>query len=148
MQDNIFGLFYQFKARMLKALSDTGASIAPMHVKSLHIINRTSPCTAQDIALTMGRDKAQVTRLVNDLINRSLVCKQPNPRDKRSQFITLTPSGVEMVKVMGKVQKEIMLFMQKDIAKEDLEAFNRVAELMTENLKSEQSSFSERENIG
>ena len=138
MQDNIFGLFYQFKACMLKALSDTGASIAPMHVKSLHIINRTSPCTAQDIALTMGRDKAQVTRLVNDLINRSLVCKKPNPKDKRSQFISLTPSGVEMVKVMSQVQKEIMQFMQKDIALEDLEAFNRVALLMTENLKSEQ----------
>ena len=138
MQDNIFGLFYQFKARMLKALSDTGASIAPMHVKCLHIINRTSPCTAQDIALTMGRDKAQVTRLVNDLIGRSLVCKKLNPKDKRSQFISLTASGIEMVKVMGQVQKEIMQYMQKDIAPEDLEAFNRVAVLMTENLKNEQ----------
>ena len=138
MQDNIMALFYQFKGRMLQALSETGTSVAPMHVKSLHIINRKSPCTAQDIALTMGRDKAQVTRLINDLIARSLVFKEPNPNDKRSQFITLTETGQELVKVMAKVQKEVMDFMQKDISEEDLAAFNRVAVAMTDNLSGDQ----------
>ncbi len=134
MQDTILALFYQFKGRMLKALSDTGSNIAPMHVKSLHIINRTTPCTAQDIALTMGRDKAQVTRLINDLIALSLVYKEPNPNDKRSQFITLTETGQDTVQKMECVQKDVMTFMQTGISEEDLAAFNRVAKAMTKNL--------------
>jgi DNA-binding MarR family transcriptional regulator len=101
----------------------------------MKIIDRKKPCTANDIANFLGRDKAQVTRLANTLLERNLISKEPNPDDKRSQYLCITPTGALLVNEIAKIDEKVVSMMTKNIKEEELRAFEKVADLMANNLE-------------
>lgn len=125
---------YNFKKAMLKNLAGAELNVAPMHIRSLHLIKSIDKCTAANIAETMERDKAQVTRLINDLIKQDLITKTPNPEDKRSQYLSLTDHGKEVLGEMKKVAEKVHKEMHQGIDSKDIENFYRTAAAMTNNL--------------
>lgn len=132
--ETTFHLAHAIKQQLSNQLETKNLGIAPMHMRVLKIIHKRKSCTAIDIAVLFKRDKAQITRLVKQLIDQGFVKKEPNPEDKRSQLLVLTSEGIAL-------QESLLLFaeeMQKQITEgidaEDLEVFARVAEQMTKNL--------------
>ena len=93
-------------------------------------------CTAIDIAHYLNRDKAQVTRLVNALINQELVKKSPNPEDKRSQLLILTDKGQEVMSKVSDIDRDMLKRMTKGMAEDELEQFRKIAKKMAQNLES------------
>ena len=134
LPEDLFRLMHNFKKAILKNLAGAELNVAPMHIRSLYLIKSIDKCTAVNIAETMERDKAQITRLITDLISQGFIVKTPNPKDKRSQYLTLTDQGEkvlrEMKKIAGKVYKE----MHQGIDPKDIENFYRTAAVMTDNL--------------
>lgn len=107
-----------------------------MHTRVLNIIEREKPCTALDITEFLGRDKAQVTRLIAPLIDQELVTKEPNPNDKRSQFLSITEAGAEIVNKVKRVDEETIEVITRNLNAEDVSEFQRIANLITRNLRS------------
>jgi DNA-binding MarR family transcriptional regulator len=103
----------------------------------MKIIDRKKPCTANDIASYLGRDKAQVTRLLNTLIDRGLINKVPNPDDKRSQYLNISDSGMLLVKEIAKIDDNVMAMMRKNLTQDELVEFGRIADVMSKNLESD-----------
>ena len=101
----------------------------------MKIITKKSPCTAIDIAHFLNRDKAQVTRLVNALINQELVKKSPNPEDKRSQLLVLTSKGEEIMNEVSNIDREMLQKMTKGMNEDELEQFSQIANKMAQNLE-------------
>ena len=106
-----------------------------MNIRVMKIITKKSPCTAIDIAHFLNRDKAQVTRLVNALINQELVKKSPNPEDKRSQLLVLTNKGEEIMTKVSNIDREMLQRMTKGMNEDELEQFSQIASKMAQNLE-------------
>mgnify|MGYP006193463811 CR=1 FL=1 len=52
--------------------------------------------SAQQLAQLLRRDKAQITRLVNDLVQAALLQRQPDPTDGRRQQLLLSADGATL----------------------------------------------------
>lgn len=129
-------LTHKFKSVAYKALREAGLEIAPMHIRSLHTINSLAECTANDLVELMDRDKGQVARLIKEMIEKGFIERVQNPNDKRSQFIEITQFGHETLKKMLAIEANIIKKMSTSLSNEQIEGFNELAVLMTDNLKS------------
>ncbi|MEC7308827.1 MarR family winged helix-turn-helix transcriptional regulator [Vibrio crassostreae] len=134
--ESIFRLVHSLKRQMSEQIESLDSEIAPMNIRVMKIITKKSPCTAIDIAHYLNRDKAQVTRLVNALINQELVKKSPNPEDKRSQLLILTDKGQEVMSKVSDLDRDMLKRMTKGMAEDDLEQFRKIAKEMAQNLES------------
>lgn len=117
---------YQLEAQQL--------GLAPTHVRAMRIIDKHSPCTANDIVNIVKRDKAQITRVVKGLIDQGMVEKEPNPEDKRSQYLVLTAKGKAVQKDLLGSGGELQTKLLQGLDAEELDTFVRVAQQMTKNL--------------
>ncbi|MGR5390004.1 MULTISPECIES: MarR family winged helix-turn-helix transcriptional regulator [Vibrio] len=134
--ESIFRLVHSVKRQMSEQIESLDSEIAPMNIRVMKIITKKSPCTAIDIAHYLNRDKAQVTRLVNALINQELVKKSPNPEDKRSQLLILTDKGQEVMSKISDIDRDMLKRMTKGMAEDELEQFRKIAKKMAQNLES------------
>ncbi|MGR5337091.1 MarR family winged helix-turn-helix transcriptional regulator [Vibrio gigantis] len=134
--ESIFRLVHSLKRQMSEQIESLDSEIAPMNIRVMKIITKKSPCTAIDIAHYLNRDKAQVTRLVNALINQELVKKSPNPEDKRSQLLILTDKGQEVMSKVSDLDRDMLKRMTKGMTEDELEQFRKIAKKMAQNLES------------
>lgn len=135
--DSLFRLVHGLKRQMYKRAEQLNLEITPMHIRVIKIIDRKQPCTAIDIASFLGRDKAQVTRLVNTMIDKGLIAREPNPNDKRSHYLNITETGGAVVREIVTIDAETYQLMTKNLSLDELSEFHRVAELMANNLYGE-----------
>lgn len=133
--ESIFRLVHSLKRKMSEQIESLDSEIAPMNIRVMKIITKKSPCTAIDIAHFLNRDKAQVTRLVNALINQELVKKSPNPEDKRSQLLVLTNKGEDIMAKVSNIDREMLQRMTKGMNEDELEQFSQIASKMAQNLE-------------
>ena len=133
--ESIFRLVHSLKRQMSEQIESLDSEIAPMNIRVMKIITKKSPCTAIDIAHYLNRDKAQVTRLVNALINQELVKKYPNPEDKRSQLLILTNKGQEVMSKVSDIDRDMLKRMTKGMTEDELEQFRKIAKKMAQNLE-------------
>jgi DNA-binding MarR family transcriptional regulator len=133
--DSLFHLVHALKRQLHSQADKLELGLTPMHIRVIKIIERKKPCTALDITDFLGRDKAQVTRLISTLIDNGLVTKEPNPNDKRSQYLNTTAAGAEIVEKIKGIDAETVDVMTRDINAANLAEFQRIAEIMTRNLQ-------------
>jgi len=129
-----FHLAHAIKQQLASQLEAKKLNLAPMHLRVLKVIAKHECCTAIDIAGFFKRDKAQITRLVKQLIELDFVEKKPNPEDKRSQLLLLTAQGKILQESLSVFSEEMQKQITLGISPEDLAVFVRVAEKMTKNL--------------
>ena len=133
--ENLFQLVHLLKRQYHNKLEQLDIGIAPMHIKVLTVINKKSQCTAIDVSNFLGRDKSQVTRLLNVLINQELIVKEPNPGDKRSHCLSITSSGEAVMKQLSGIEGHMSKLMKKELNSEEWAEFQRVTEKMAETLR-------------
>lgn len=135
--ESLFHLVHTVKRRLHQQAGQLDLDITPMHIRVIKIIHRKTPCTAIDIASFLGRDKAQVTRLLNTLIEKGLISREPNPGDKRSHYLRTTEAGDTIADAIRKIDEETLQLMTQNLKPEELAEFRRITRLMAENLHSE-----------
>ena len=88
----------------------------------------------QSIANHLNRDKTTITRVVQNMIKKSLIVKIPDQVDKRNKLIYLTEKGRslnnEMIKSTAVVYKDAL----KKISKSDLKTSTKFLQRMKNNL--------------
>ncbi|NDV93037.1 MarR family transcriptional regulator [Alteromonas sp. 345S023] len=132
-------LAHAVKKQLAIQLEVEAVGLVPMQVRVMKIIHRRSPCTALDIASFMHRDKAQITRLVNGLMEQGFVEKVPNPEDKRSQLLSLTTTGEKMQASLSALAIHAEQTMTQGIGENDMKTFFDVAHKMLDNLQQAES---------
>jgi DNA-binding MarR family transcriptional regulator len=128
-------LAHAVKKQLAVQLEVEALGLVPMQVRVMKVIHRRSSCTALDIANFTQRDKAQITRLINGLMEQGLIEKVPNPQDKRSQLLLLTQEGDRIQAGLSKLTMRAEQSMTEGIAEEDMQVFFTVAQKMLRNLK-------------
>ncbi|GAB2645609.1 MarR family winged helix-turn-helix transcriptional regulator [Vibrio panuliri] len=132
--DTLFQLVHSVKRNLHEQIEQLELDIAPMHVRVLKIVTHQPNCSAVDISGFLSRDKAQVTRLLNALIEKGLIAKLPNPQDKRSQCLKVTEKGQEIVSKITSIDAKLHDKMTKDLSSEQLAQFEQVVGKMVANL--------------
>lgn len=133
--DSLLHLVHIMKRQLHDHIEQLGLPLTPMHVRVIKIIDRKSPCTANDIVQFLNRDKAQVTRLLNTLIEQGYIEKVPNPDDKRSQRLLLTSSGAAIMGQIDGIDEKMGQQLTAGITTEDLAALKRITQQMAKNLQ-------------
>ncbi len=133
--ESFFQLMYTVKTELTDELSSHGIGVAPMHIKLLKLLSVKAPCTAQHLVEVLNRDKAQINRLVKDLLAAGLISRSPNPNDKRSQLLNLEPEGMEVLGKMKAIEKKMMARMCDDINEKEQQRFIALADKFKSNLR-------------
>ena len=68
-----FRLSFDMQTLMAGKVGDFGVELTPLKMRILRVIWSADDVTAQDITLVLKRDKAQVARIVEDLVKQNLV---------------------------------------------------------------------------
>ncbi|WDE06270.1 MarR family transcriptional regulator [Thalassomonas viridans] len=129
-----FRLAFDVKNCLSDTIECVGSGLAPMHMRALRVVWKKQQATALDIAQTLKRDKAQITRLINTLLQDEFVSRIPNPNDKRSQLLMLTDKGKGIFARIEAAEALLATEMTRDITAEDLAIFFKVADQLSDNM--------------
>lgn len=130
-------LFHGYKAYLSREFIRRDLPFAASHYRVIRSIPSLQPCTAQTLARHLRRDKAQVTRLIQDLENKSIIERTPNPEDKRSQLLTLTRLGRKTLEQMAAAEKQVLAEVLRGLSKEDIKTFVQLLAVINRNLDTE-----------
>ncbi len=75
------------------ALKDAGFVLTPLDTKILSILKAQPGIILHDLVTSMSKDKAQITRKIKDLEEKSFITRQKTANDQRSYQLFLTPQG-------------------------------------------------------
>jgi DNA-binding MarR family transcriptional regulator len=59
-----------------------------------------------DLALLRGVDQSVVSRQIAELQAKGLVCRRPDPADRRASLVRLTPSGQDLLARVGELRRD------------------------------------------
>lgn len=134
LRDTIFNLsqYYRFQIRTAVNASELGLN--GMHVRCLHVIANTPACTANCIVKNVGRDKAQIARLVKEMIAKGWLEKQASCEDKRSQILTLSATGNQLQQQISQLEQQLESTILRGLTTQDVADFQRITDKMLTNL--------------
>lgn len=130
----LWQLAFQFKSSIRQVLRDSELDLNGMHLRLLHAIGHHPNGTANQLASWSGRNKGQITRLVNELEAKGLVTRQPHPEDKRSQLLNLSNDGIKLMAKTNQVEKEVEARLLAGLQADEIEIFLTLAKRMLVNL--------------
>lgn len=132
--ETLFKLTRFLKRQMDYTIEKMELGIAPMHLRVLLMIHHHPNATAMDVAQRLNRDKSQVTRLLNTLIEQGLLQKRPNPADKRSQLLVFTPAGERVIETVSHLFEELSSELSAGISADEQKVFYKVLNQIIANL--------------
>ena len=99
---------HEFKTLLSNEFINANIDFSPTQMKVLRHITRIQPCTSQSLVVTLKRNKAQITRMVQSLLEKGVIEKVEHQQDKRSQLLGTTPLGEEMLEKMSVAETEVL----------------------------------------
>lgn len=134
LSDSLHRLTHAYKSQLREAVLEKQMALPITHIRVLKGVCKNPECTAQSIAKRMCRDKAQITRVLKELISERLVERAENPQDRRSQLLRPTEQGRQVMQQLRKLEQKTADSMTKNLSPEEIEQFVRLANTMAENL--------------
>jgi DNA-binding MarR family transcriptional regulator len=84
-----------------QALAATGSS--GYHYRLLAALEEFGPASQAALGRRTSIDRSDVVAALNDLAERGLVKRSPDPADRRRNVITITPAGTEQLRLLDGV---------------------------------------------
>jgi DNA-binding MarR family transcriptional regulator len=110
--------FLKVSRAMRPSLNEIPKGILPMHVAVLHHI-RFYPCSQTELAEHIHSSPATVSAMIENLVRRNLVVRQPSATDRRAVMLSITPTGAELLQMMqNQMLKKLSLHLQKFTSEE------------------------------
>ena len=94
LRETIFALAQSYRVHIKEAVNANELGLNGMHVRCLHAIANCPQCTANAIVNQLGKDKAQIARLIKDMLDKGWLEKhssefQPFVRDRGLDFCNI-----------------------------------------------------------
>src|SRR5215469_11461521 len=106
---HVFNDLIGFEIGLWNAVDDRvkwGFDLPLTHLEAMSVMDRLPKCRVYDIASELGITTGGTSKLV-DRIEASGYCRRlPNPEDRRSSLLELTPEGKRLFAAVGKVFDE------------------------------------------
>ncbi|MFG6136717.1 MarR family winged helix-turn-helix transcriptional regulator [Halomonas sp. B23F22_10] len=131
LNEALHRLLHAYKKQLRASIRQHRISLPITHIRVLKGVGRLPDCTAMAIAQRMGQDKSRVTRVLNSLMDEGLIERADHPNDRRSQLVTATEAGREMLETITVLEEEAASRLTDRLGPEEVETFLRIAATMT-----------------
>lgn len=91
--------------------------------------------TAVEIAERLGMDKPTISGIINRLIDKEYLEKQPNPTDKRSSILKLTKESKVKLPILEKISNKVISDATNGLTDKEIEFFNDTLGKIIENMR-------------
>ncbi|MGN7412159.1 MULTISPECIES: MarR family winged helix-turn-helix transcriptional regulator [Paenibacillus] len=102
---------------------------------SLRLINEKQSCTPSDLAELLCIGKSSITALVNKLVDRDLVHRAGDERDRRVVYLTLTETGSQVYRETEQEIQQILepylVHFTPEEVRNFIESFEKLAALLS-----------------
>lgn len=140
--ESLHRLVHSYKNRLRESIRANSIALPITHIRVLKGVCRNPECTAQSIGSRMQRDKAQITRVLNELLHDGLISKLDNPADRRSQLLRPSAQGELVMAQLNALENEAIAQMTRNLTLDEIDTFMRIANIMAENLSGDDASKS------
>ena len=123
------------RTHLLRVLDEHGDGVSPEQYFVIAKLRERQPRRQVELAEPILGDPPNVTRLVDALSTRGLVARTPDPADRRSWLVALTPDGVRLAAALERhvVAERAAVFAGFD--ERDLATFERLLDRLDDNLR-------------
>jgi len=102
-------IFRSLRRKLFRtALSKTDIDISPLHFEIMKLLEESGTLHAAEIGERLQIARAQMTHLIDKLVDLNLVEKQSNTSDRRTVNITLTSAGNTLIEENTKAIKNVI----------------------------------------
>lgn len=133
LQSLLFGLRSRFHAQLRTA--EDGSGLAPMEVRVLQHVARRPGWTQAELVAHTRRDKAQLTRLIQQLEARGLLLREPDADDRRKLRLHLTPAGEALQQGLQAQRKQLVTQLVRDFDQAELQQLGALLARLQANLE-------------
>lgn len=130
-----FRLSHDIGLQIGPRLGKVGINLAPQQLRTMRLIWSRNKTTMIDISKTLKRDKAQVTRLIDELCKAGMISRETNPDDGRSKILKLTQKGNALFIRIEKIEAQFSEELIEGISEKDLQIFFDVSDQLSDNLR-------------
>jgi len=134
LANTLFALMQNYRVTIREAINAGELGLNAMHVRCLHIIAATPQCTANDIVNQTQRDKAQIARLVKELLALNLIHKNASEHDKRCFILSFTAQGCRLYDKLLNAEQHVNAQMCKNLNPQQINDFLDTAQQMIKNM--------------
>ena len=132
--DQLQQLTAELRGQFFQQLGPELPGLTAMHGRLLLMIARTAGVTAQQLSELLRRDKAQITRLLNDLQQAAYIQRQPDPIDGRRQLLLLSEQGQQLAARLTIKKRHIASKMLTGLTKDQQQQMTGLLAQMYQNL--------------
>lgn len=105
--DQLQQLTAELRGQFFQQLAPELPGLTAMHGRLLLMLVVKPGSTAQQLTELLRRDKAQITRLLNDLQQAALLQRQNDPADGRRQLLVLSAQGQQLAAELKAKKRQI-----------------------------------------
>lgn len=145
LSEPLHRLVHAYKSELRRTIREHELPLPGTHIRALKGVCRNPQCTAQSIAERMRRDKAQITRVLKDLLEKGLIIRVSNPDDRRSQLLRPTDQGLAIMAQLNDLEAQVTEQMTRDMDEDEVESFIQLAYRMADNLSQAEAPCRHRE---
>ena len=93
IMESVHAIMHLYRSRQQRSLRGSEHELAHMEIKTLGFFARHPGASQSDLVAFLGRDKAQVARLIRSLRERGLLEARADEADRRSTRLSLSEQG-------------------------------------------------------
>ena len=135
MSETLHQLMHTYINLLHQGIKRQELELTVTQIRTLKVVCYNPHSTAKSIADYIERDKAQITRALNDLLAADLIIKTDNPQDGCSQLLELTAKGKEVMIKLDAAEVWTKNQLTQDLTTVELALFFRVSRAMIDNVK-------------
>ena len=121
------------------------ADLSIPQFRTLNFINRNQGTSLLDVANHLGLTPSSTSSLVDDLVNRGLVLRQPSTTDRRRITLMLTSEGLTLLNIALQGTQYRLGCILKELPREDLDLVTQAMLILQPIFAKEASSSNVKE---
>ena len=148
MEQDRFDNFYYHATCALKSIQKLKnkamipIGLASTHTMCLrHLYSAPDGLTRTKLVHLCDIDKAQVSRIINDLCARGYVIETEDESINYKKRLKLTPMGNDIAEQINELVLKVNAYVSKDFTTEEIDVFYRVFDVICERLKESEDSI-------
>jgi len=118
----------------------SGSGLGLTEHEFIHIVNKRPGISQEEVSRKLGKDKAAVTRMTQNLERKGYVLRSTSEIDKRQKCLFVTEKAKLVKNTATKCEAFFYHFLTEDIVPEEKEVFLRVLEQIYRKSKTERQS--------
>ena len=106
------------------------ADINVPQFRAMAYINRNDGASLSDLAAHIGLTLPSMSKLIDGLVNRKLVSREADSRDRRRVCLSLTSQGRDEMNAAYKYSQKFFVDKMSGLAEEDLKTISRAMQIL------------------